>query len=1090
MGQATNTFSEGMIKDINPINVPQTALTDCKNGTIITYNGNEFSLQNDMGNCELINCKLPTGYVPVGMKEYGGILYIVSYNPVLNKTEIGSYPSTKVGAKLESGSTLQRTITYIDWDVENNYTTILKKCRLQVFTDKNPDPWKINPGDEVVLEWETEVQEVDENGDAKFDEKGDPIMKAVETDKLKDYPCQKTEFYIMDENRNLTNIDEYIKEHLKHYTGNMSTTKEDEVRWKIPGWLAVKLCFPDLDNFLINFKLTKEPSFKVDGEPSNMSFALGFRAIMSDGLYTGNTTDPQMHVEYKIKLVSTEGAETEITYLDTPFTSEKVDMPNGQYYFNSLDTDFNDVEVQKGDKIVVTATPYIGRVEYDKFAKEFTYTADSVVFDESKVNFGVNYFTYAISDNELLLTFDTTGMSKTTGAILKCGLCRLSGANKTIDKNNNEIVAFEWKDIVDDSGNLALLQIDQWEIAEDITTKFIINLDEYKEDWNINKDIVAEDIYKLIFKVIIGEKTFEREKIIVASKLLNGFSDKRYDLITFDRWFANYKQNIIGDWTTLNNPRCTMGDVVDFVNPEWYDKINVGEIKKHPYFVNNKKYTEVGSVIQSVFAKQKYTIVFDDLKENLVFPHGPMWNDIYKLLEIIISIDNNINRFKIDQYTGKIIRSEIENKEINSNVAIENKYTISHIDSFNEYCYNYQLARPQSFSAFDSAPDFITPTLLMESAELLGDTSKGRMFDYAKWSTTFRNLDLLTPAKQIYSTTGGPGGGPGTVSYEPEKNKWSDAEYLKYIREICGTQAFWPFRMYIPAKRYDIYGNKCFNSKIKSDYFDYIYINGSGQGPIGEATLPGYFVMLTGANVNCGTAIFVNTPETEPNAAQQNPTAANKKAFELAKWLNEKLEKFTRGNIIYGGFLSVIKNNNYTNMLGTSIEIKNNIELNRENFSFCNTSWNLIEKLNINFNEISKVDGLYIDNPSYIDISSILQPNINILNLQLDSFATIINNYTIAAKNDFEAKNKSRYYKAPFVNNKEYYSQIENNTYRRKFLDNVASFLNGFETNDYLYATIWAYDHGRQKEVSFPIAQIIQDGVDGSGQLKNEDLEN
>ena len=36
-------------------------------------------------------------------------------------------------------------------------------------------------------------------------------MKAVETNELKDYPCQKTEFYIMDENRNLTNIDEYIK---------------------------------------------------------------------------------------------------------------------------------------------------------------------------------------------------------------------------------------------------------------------------------------------------------------------------------------------------------------------------------------------------------------------------------------------------------------------------------------------------------------------------------------------------------------------------------------------------------------------------------------------------------------------------------------------------------------------------------------------------------------------------------------------------------------------------------------------------------------------------------------------------------------
>lgn len=184
--------------------------------------------------------------------------------------------------------------------------------------------------------------------------------------------------------------------------------------------MAVKLCFPDLDNFLINFKLTKEPAFKVDGVASNMSFALGFRAIMSDGLYTGNTTDPQMHVEYKIKLVSTKGTETEITYLDTPFASEKIDMPNGQYYFNSLDTDFNDVEVQKGDKIVVTATPYIGRVEYDKFAKEFTYTADSVVFDESKVKFGENYFTYALNEDssELKVYFDTKGMSQTTGAEL------------------------------------------------------------------------------------------------------------------------------------------------------------------------------------------------------------------------------------------------------------------------------------------------------------------------------------------------------------------------------------------------------------------------------------------------------------------------------------------------------------------------------------------------------------------------------------------------------------------------------------------------------------------------------------------------
>ena len=112
--EATNSFSEGIISDVNPINTPNTALTDCVNGTILTYNGNEYSLQNDMGNFGLKNCKLSEGYVPIGMKEYGGILYIVSFNPAENKTEIGSYPSTKVGVKDDDGNYVYKDIEYID----------------------------------------------------------------------------------------------------------------------------------------------------------------------------------------------------------------------------------------------------------------------------------------------------------------------------------------------------------------------------------------------------------------------------------------------------------------------------------------------------------------------------------------------------------------------------------------------------------------------------------------------------------------------------------------------------------------------------------------------------------------------------------------------------------------------------------------------------------------------------------------------------------------------------------------------------------------------------------------------------------------
>ena len=41
-------------------------------------------LQNDMGNGRVETAFLPPGYVPVGMKEHGGIIYVASYNPITN----------------------------------------------------------------------------------------------------------------------------------------------------------------------------------------------------------------------------------------------------------------------------------------------------------------------------------------------------------------------------------------------------------------------------------------------------------------------------------------------------------------------------------------------------------------------------------------------------------------------------------------------------------------------------------------------------------------------------------------------------------------------------------------------------------------------------------------------------------------------------------------------------------------------------------------------------------------------------------------------------------------------------------------------
>ena len=147
--ESVNTFSGGLTYDINPITTPNNVLTDGVNATFLTFNGDEMALQNDAGNTTIISSygeanketynpeniyykyalvvygdklyyckengvtgefdaskwtivtdsvKLSDGFKPIGLKEHGGILYIVSHKKPDNpggsdEFEIGSYPS-------------------------------------------------------------------------------------------------------------------------------------------------------------------------------------------------------------------------------------------------------------------------------------------------------------------------------------------------------------------------------------------------------------------------------------------------------------------------------------------------------------------------------------------------------------------------------------------------------------------------------------------------------------------------------------------------------------------------------------------------------------------------------------------------------------------------------------------------------------------------------------------------------------------------------------------------------------------------------------------------------------------------------------
>src|SRR5574344_691862 len=75
---AINTFSEGINYDLNPLVTPSNTLSDCVNGTLLTFNGDELVLQNDAGNSR-IKIYYPTSSEYDNTKSYsnGNIVSVI-----------------------------------------------------------------------------------------------------------------------------------------------------------------------------------------------------------------------------------------------------------------------------------------------------------------------------------------------------------------------------------------------------------------------------------------------------------------------------------------------------------------------------------------------------------------------------------------------------------------------------------------------------------------------------------------------------------------------------------------------------------------------------------------------------------------------------------------------------------------------------------------------------------------------------------------------------------------------------------------------------------------------------------------------------
>ena len=147
---ATNSFSKGIIMDFSPEVSGNESLVNALNATLLTYNGNEMALQNDMGNGRVETARLPEGYVPVGACEFGDIIYVVSYNPLLNRSQIGCFPSPERIIESDEIGTENVTISSSDFQELNNNdqpTGKLKTNSKKFIVFGNT----LNPGDKYII---------------------------------------------------------------------------------------------------------------------------------------------------------------------------------------------------------------------------------------------------------------------------------------------------------------------------------------------------------------------------------------------------------------------------------------------------------------------------------------------------------------------------------------------------------------------------------------------------------------------------------------------------------------------------------------------------------------------------------------------------------------------------------------------------------------------------------------------------------------------------------------------------------------------------------------------------------------------------
>lgn len=631
--EASNTFTDGLIKDLNPINTPNTVLTDCLNGTLITYDGNEYSLQNDRGNYALKYCKLKPNYIPVGIKEYGDILYIVSYNPLNEHTEIGSYPSPETIHDADDLDDLEQTVVSTLSGVVSsiNYSKIVEsKQPLYVFygaSEYGPNEYKLNPGD----------------------------LYKINTTLSGLSIYEELKYFIFDENRKSYDVTDKVTDPNQHYDDNGFA----HVNWDVPGWLAVQPTFAEITDFSVNIKKLVVPSYGN----AHIKLSMNFQLSTEDKLYLKNLSSAVNDLKVEFKITAT-GKNSTPDYNSENINyslANLIDTKNGSISFYSDDWSALDLVASNYDSLTITAVPYVIaktgiKVYYEKFEKNLVFNLNQKGL-VSDFNIGSGHWWYNTdsANREFTLMFDTKGLANSSvleqDVYLFYTIKRLDGSYVT-----------------DSSGNQYKNKpCPEWNVVGETTLEF--PLQEFTQDnyTSYPTRFYAEDFYIITFDFYDTETPAQDSsplragisKFITASELMNGQQVALYDTVSFDTWIKKYSDSIKNK--KISVVKQTNGSIVlgnpYIENKDRLDKWKNGNLKSTKYSTlvgdddfEDLKMDEGFSIVCK--ASSSVSVNYGTDASLLV---GPIWSNLNSNSYVVFESESfNSGKKYFLPYTGKL----------------------------------------------------------------------------------------------------------------------------------------------------------------------------------------------------------------------------------------------------------------------------------------------------------------------------------------------------------------------------------------------------------------------------------------------------